>query len=192
MIKAEKAFNLMTAEEWRVEIPGLGPVVRTDEFGLQYTAPVPVPVLGGKPCQIVLDGYEGDEARQEFVDAARNFLAADPAVLRDAAADLHRYYQDVIADWDPGDAKALRITGPGDVWAAVQFGRQAIVSRRSSGDRKVYVSVECECDWEPEHGLQIVFREGRRITKLGPYDGHLTNSDALADPSLENVVYRSV
>jgi hypothetical protein len=25
---------------------------------------------------------------------------------------------------------------------------------------------------------------------VGPYDGHLTNSDAFADSTLENVVYR--
>lgn len=46
------------------------------------------------------------------------------------------------------------------------------------------------CDWETEHGLQIVFKQGLKINKLGPFDGHLTNSDAYADKKLENVVYR--
>jgi len=49
-------------------------------------------------------------------------------------------------------------------------------------------TIECGCNWEREHGLQIVLREGLSVTKLGPYDGHLTN----ADSSLESVVYRSM
>ena len=64
-----------------------------------------------------------------------------------------------------------------------------MVFRRSSGDMRVYVSIECECAWEPEHGLQLVLQEGRRVTKIGPYDGHLTNSDAFARPDLEGVIY---
>jgi len=28
---------------------------------------------------------------------------------------------------------------------------------------------------EDEHGLQVVLRDGARVTKVGPYDGHLTN-----------------
>jgi hypothetical protein len=45
--------------------------------------------------------------------------------------------------------------------------------RIAGRDQRVYVSVECECDWEPEHGLQIVFRDGATVTKVGPYDGHV-------------------
>jgi hypothetical protein len=53
------------------------------------------------------------------------------------------------------------------------------------------VMADVECDWEPEHGLQIVFRGGRTVTKVGPYDGHLTNSAAYADGDLDGVLYRS-
>ena len=52
-------------------------------------------------------------------------------------------------------------------------------------------SVECECEWEwePEHGLQFVLKNGETVIKVGPYDGHLTHSDADADDSLENIIY---
>ena len=49
--------------------------------------------------------------------------------------------------------------------------------------------IECGCDWEPEHGLELVLEDGARVTKVGPYDGHLTNAAAYADPTLESVVY---
>lgn len=43
---------------------------------------------------------------------------------------------------------------------------------------------------EPEHGLQIVFKDGQRVNKVGPFNGPFTNSHAYADPSLEGVIYR--
>jgi hypothetical protein len=71
------------------------------------------------------------------------------------------------------------------VWNHLTVGPEAIVQR----DDRVYVSVECECDWEPEHGLQIVFRDGRTVTKVGPYNGHLTNNSAYGRGDLDDVVY---
>lgn len=62
-------------------------------------------------------------------------------------------------------------------------------SRRAYGDKGIYVSLECSCDWEPEHGLQIVFKDGKRVNKISSYDGHLTNSDAYADDDLEDVIF---
>nr|WP_240742158.1 hypothetical protein [Micromonospora zingiberis] len=56
-------------------------------------------------------------------------------------------------------------------------------------DQHVYVTAECNCDWEPEHGLQIILRDGRAVTKVGPYDGHLTNAAAFNRDDLEGVVY---
>ncbi|MFH1924503.1 MAG: hypothetical protein ABIP48_32020, partial [Planctomycetota bacterium] len=84
----------------------------------------------------------------------------------------------------------LHIADPHDLWNHVRLGKEIYIERRNHGDRKLYATIECGCDWEREHGLQIVLREGLSVTKLGPYDGHLTNSDAYADPSLELVVYR--
>lgn len=40
----------------------------------------------------------------------------------------------------------------------------------------------------PKEGL--VLKNGLKVNKLGGYDGHLTNSDAFADDSLENTIYR--
>ena len=89
-----------------------------------------------------------------------------------------------------GHAAPPLIVGPADVWNHVKFGDEVIL-RRHHGDRAVYVSVSCSCPWEIEHGLQIVFRNGEAITKLGPYDDHLTNDDALPGRGFENVVYVS-
>lgn len=172
-----------------LEIPGFGPVIYDENLGWYGSRELPVAVLGGLPCRIIIEGYEDEEFRDDFKGAIRNFLEADPSVLKEATPHVYQYYQDITA-LAADDEERIDIASADDVWNHVEFGRELIVSRRQGSDRSVYISVECECAWEPEHGLQIVFENGRRVNKIGPYDGHLSNADAFDDSSLENVVYR--
>ncbi|MEV4708130.1 DUF6985 domain-containing protein [Actinoplanes sp. NPDC049316] len=165
-----------------MHIPGLGPVTQDDDA--YVSEPIPVPVLGGRPCRITVEGYDDDEAQDDFHAAIRAFLAAGPETLRAAAPAIFAYYRDVMSALSPADDGYVEIAGPADVLDHVRPGDEPTVSRDRYGDGQVYVSVECECAWEPEHGLQIVFRDGRTVSKVGPYDGHLTNAPA-------HVVYRS-
>ncbi|XVU28435.1 DUF6985 domain-containing protein [Actinoplanes sp. CA-054009] len=150
--------------------------------------PVEIPLLGGPPVLIILDGYADDETPADFHEAVRAFLTLDRSALEAAAPAIFAYYRDVA---DSTDAVDVEIDTPAGVLDHITLGREPTVSRDTYTDRRVCVSLECECAWEPEHGLQLVFRDGRTITKVGPYDGHLTNASAYADPSLTDVVYRS-
>lgn len=174
-----------------MQIPGLGPVVEDTELGWYRSEPVAVPVLGGALCRIVLDGYGDDQRQEDFHEAIRTFRTLDPSVLTAATPAIFAYYRDVMNDVvTAGDHDwYVEIEGSRNVLDHVRLGGEPIVSRDAYGDRRVYVSLECECDWELEHGLQIVFRDGRLVTKVGPYDGHLTNSAAFADDDLDGVVY---
>jgi hypothetical protein len=173
-----------------MDIPKLGPVTLDDELGWYQSQPTAVPVLGGQMCRIIVDGYDDDPDPEDFHAVIRNFLSADTRVLTDAESHIFRYYQDCNAVWEPEDEEYIVIDSPSGVWQHIRFGTEPTVSRRQYGDQRVYVSLECECDWEPEHGLQIVFEEGLRVNKVGGYDGHLTNSDAYDDARLEEVIYR--
>jgi hypothetical protein len=172
-----------------VEIPGLGIVNKDRELDWYHSAPITVPVLGGRKCRIVVEGYDDDEDKAEFHEAIANFLSIDDSVLKAAEKYIHRYYKDCKKQLDDDDYQAVTIESPGDVWAHIRLGDEPVVSRRAYGDRGVYVSLSCGCDWEDEHGLQIVFKNGRTVNKVGFYDGHLTNSDARGDESLEDVIY---
>ncbi len=97
------------------------------------------------------------------------------------------YYKDCEPFWvEEGGSP---IGNVGDLWEHVRLGHEPVVRRRAYEDRAVHVSLEGECAWEPDHGLQLVFERGRRITKLGGYDGHLTNADAYGDRRLEDVIF---
>lgn len=148
-----------------MEIPGLGPVTREDELGWYYSEPMPVPMLDGEKCRIVVDGYDDDPNPEDFHAAIRNFLSAGPDVIDAAEPHIYRYYQDCNAVWEPGDDEYLVIDRPSDVWMHAQFDTEPTVTRRAYGDRGVYISLSCRCDWEPEHGLQIVLKEGLRVTR---------------------------
>jgi hypothetical protein len=152
---------------------------------------VPVPMCNGEGCRIILADYHPEADERAFRAAIVHFLAADPSVLTAAEPHIYAYYQDSNAIWEPGDDEYLAIDEPRRVWRHVRLGHEAVVSRRPAGDRGVYVSLECECDWAPEHGLQLVFRDGRELVKVGPCDGHLTHADAYDDERLEGVIYGS-
>ncbi|MFD4638694.1 DUF6985 domain-containing protein [Lentzea sp. NPDC058436] len=157
-----------------MEIPGLGPVTEDDCDGL-VSAPIEVPVLGGCPLPFHVDGYQDDPAQEDFHAAVRAFLALDRTALDAAAPAVFDYYRHMGEIFGDELDDFPRIAGPGTVWDHVTFARHQVTVSRDGDGEPVYVSVEAECEWEEEHGLQVVFREGARVTKVGPYDGHLTN-----------------
>jgi hypothetical protein len=170
-----------------MEIPGLGEVTKSEDYGLYYSQPLAVPMFGGKQCQIVLEGYDEDERKDEFHIAIANFLSGTPAVLREADDALWRYYKDCEGWWvEEGNPP---ITSVDVLWQHVRFGSEATVTRRFGGDKGIYVSIECGCDWEDEHGLQIVLRNGLKVNKMGGFDSHLSYADAYGDKSMEDVIY---
>lgn len=173
-----------------MNIPGLGAVTK-DDFENYLSNPIPVPVLGGKNYEICVEGYDDDSAKKAFHIAITNFLGLTESTLKEAEGYVFQYYKDFEDDWKSYDDEFVPIKSPNDVWKHVRFGDRPRVCRRSYGDKGIYISLECGCDWEPEHGLQLVFKNGLKITKVGQFDGHLTNSDAFDDNSLEDVVYRA-
>jgi hypothetical protein len=170
-----------------MNIPLLGEVTKDTEYDWYYSEPIPAPVLGGQACRIVIQGYDEDPKKDDFHAAIANFLSIDPSVLKAAETHIFDYYQECR---EACAEELVEIGSPSDVWRHVDLADEAMVSRRAHGDQGIYISLDCHCDWEEEHGLQIVFKNGQKVNKVGQYDGHLTNSDAYADETLENVVYR--
>jgi hypothetical protein len=151
-----------------MEIPGLGLVVEDEAFEGYRSKAVPVAVLGGVPCEFLVQGYEEPEDQEDFHAAIRNFLALGPGALTDARRAIYAYYLKVRSE----AGEEIEIEGLDDVLEYVDVGNEPEVFRNDDGDGRIYVSLECECDWEPD-GLQLVFRDGAVLTKAGPYDGEV-------------------
>ena len=174
------------------EFVGLGAVLMDSQFDWYRSEPIAVPVLGGVACRFIVSGYDDDPHKEEFHAAIRNFLSIDERVLKQAESPILEDVEDCNENWNPEDEEFVSVSSPGDVWSHIRLGTEPAVSRRGYGDKGIYISLECGCDWEPEHGLQIVFKNGLQVNKVGPYDGHLTNSDAYAREDLEHVIYPRV
>ena len=170
------------------DVPELGKVTLDERLGWYAGTPTYVPILGAD-CRFLLVGYAEDEGKADFHAAIANFLRLDTTAFRVADEALLHYYKDNETWWLRRGEPVLRTAA--QAWSRVTLGRQPMVSRREKGDRAIYISVESECAWEEEHGLELVFRNGLSLSKLGSYDGHATNSEAYGDERLEGVIYHS-
>ena len=81
--------------------------------------------------------------------------------------------------------KLLKLQNINDVWEFIHP-TEIYVARRPYKDQDMYIQVACECDWEEEHGLQLVFRQGKKLTRISDQDGHLTEADAYDKPDEED------
>jgi hypothetical protein len=133
---------------------------------------------------------EPDEA--EFRGAVQSFLRLGADAREQVEAYIFQYYEDIWGGpplFDSPMEKTPLFDSPVQVWGFVSPPKSIYGTRRIGGDQAVYISFACECEWEREHGLQVVFRHGRQLCYVGPVKGHLTNADARDDPSLENTIY---
>ena len=173
-----------------MNIPGLGEM-STFELHRRTewrSASIPLRLLRGGLGRIAVVDYENDANKDDFHRAIANLLKSGPELLEAVEEDLFGYYEDCNANWQPDEAPFVAIASPKEIWIHIQLGNQLVASRRRKNG-VVYFSLECECDWEPESGLEIIFENGLRVNKIGHCDGALTHSDATADETLESVIY---
>ncbi len=80
-------------------------------------------------------------------------------------------------EYDEHDEPLVRIGAEHSIWDFVAP-IEIFLSRRYRRDEDIYVQIDCECNWDEEHGLQLVFRQGKKLTRISGIDGHLTAADA--------------
>lgn len=163
------------------------------------TEPIGLPCMGGHEVRFHVWDAPADEAVPLIDAAIQNMREAGPELLEQATEHVYRYYRDVAENYSAAEREDYGIPTIGraaDVWQHVQLDRGPSVAE-SLDDRSgylhagvAYVSFECECDWEPEHGLCLVFIDGKRLGRVSSYDGHSTWAHAYADRSLLDVIYR--
>lgn len=176
-----------------MNIPGLGPVEKDEESGWYISQPITINALNQQACEFLVEGYDeaGETTRAAYHQAIDNFIKLQASALQAAQEAIFAYYQDTANFRRSEKADVVSIGSAADVWQHIQFGDEALVCRRQNDEQTVYVSLECECDWEEEQGLQIVFRHGAEISKLGPFDDFMSNADVFGEASLDKVIYQS-
>ena len=131
----------------------------------------------------VLDDAEADAA-------LKRFLALTPANRLADSRHVHAYYRDyhqAVGGEDWFDPQMGVPATAAEIWKHVSPNCLFLSKDRRSGCW--HVVVEANCAWEEELGLMLVWRDGTTLTKAGGYDGHVTNVNAHADETMNDVVY---
>ena len=171
-----------------LEFPPLGRLQPDDlDLGWHISKPVRVPYFGSRKLPFVLEQVHRDRKPEEFAAAVKAFLRKGAAARTEATPYVYRSYADYVDDVGDEDL-GFTIARPASVWKHVHP-TKIHLRRRHRRDKAVYLQILAECDWEEEHGLQIVYRAGSRLSRVSNQDGHLTRADAFALPEKQDRIY---
>ena len=91
-------------------------------------------------------------------EAIRQALALPPDVLRISAPVVmqnYEVYREMV-----GDEEMPRLSDPIQVWEEVTFSNIFVPSHSDWGLEVPSFMLRAECSWDPEHGLEVRFRNG--------------------------------
>ncbi len=69
--------------------------------------------------------------------------------------------------------KLSNLTDTSKVWQYISPLEVVVTKDRFALDKEIYIQVLCNCDWDEEHGIQFVFKEGKELIRVSEQDGDL-------------------
>jgi hypothetical protein len=163
-----------------MNIPMLGPL-RPDQHIPEWLVaePLEIPFFGNLKLPVTLESH--DEADEEEIKTAlTSFLSLDPDDRLAISRYVFQNYRTMAESVSEEDLDC-QIESEEGVWQHVHP-TGIYISRRHRRDQAIYLVIAANCDWEREHGLQIVYRNGSDLARVSDQDGHLTHADAYALP----------
>lgn len=127
--------------------------------------PYPIPYFDNKELKVCFIDARHKAYLLKADDVLQNFLRLDIQDRLGDSAVVFRYYREMLKY---GYTKPLAIKAATDIWKFVHPS-EIILHCEANGD--FYLCVSCGCAWEEEHGLQLVFKNGGRLTSAGGHDG---------------------
>jgi len=151
---------------------------------------IKIPFLDNKQMKIIYADYvsEEDNFFLEEADLAISRFLEKGNQERLSITDLvYKSYRDLVdeVEFSERSRQLWEIQGEDQIWNYV-YPTEIFVTRRPYNEQDMYVQILCECEWEQEHGLQIVLRQGKQVTRISNQDGHLTEADAFDKPDEED------
>ena len=159
-----------------MNIPILGPLKpHPDIPEWLVSEPLQIQYFDDLKLTVTLDGLEDADAHdvERAVDAFFKLGAKDRLAASQYVFENYRKMADLVYEDDLG----CRIDLKEEVWSHVHAS-EIFISKRHRRDRAIYISITAACDWEREHGLQIIYRSGAKLSRVSAQDGHLTHTDA--------------
>ena len=119
--------------------------------------------------------------------AIRNFLNLATSDRDDYSELIYKNCTDALDTLGDDDANPdlANLNDPNEIWRFVNPSG-IYISRRHRRETDIYLAVSCGCEWEEEHGLQLVFKQGKKLTRVSGHDGHIIEADAYDIPDEED------
>ena len=156
----------------RILLPPFGAIALDETGGAEGVGTFPTRWFGPRPVPVAVRGMRsGDGASAGAALAA--FAALDATTCARAERLLLDRCHDVLDDRGitaPLERTMAALEDPSAVWAFVRDPALVIAARGVGNDRWIDVCLAFECDWDPEHGGAIVFRDGQTVAAVGSYD----------------------
>jgi hypothetical protein len=134
-----------------------------------YSQPFPIPYFDNIELKV---GFVEAE-HQPYLDGAdkvlENFFGLNSKDRTGNSDIVYHYYSETLKF---GYTEQLDIKTPKDIW---NFVTPTEIIIHWDEKERFYLCVSCECEWEEEHGLQLVFTDGQTLTRASEQDGHLTD-----------------
>jgi hypothetical protein len=169
----------------------LGQLTQDDNFEDWWKIDnVSVPFFDNKNVQFTFMDVD-PTADTTFIDEAdkalRNFLNLTTEYRNTYSELVYKNCTDILDElgYDTVNPDLANLKDPNGIWRFVNPSG-IYVSRRHRRDMDIYLAVSCGCDWEEEHGLQLVFKQGKKLTRISGHDGHITEADAYNIPDEED------
>jgi hypothetical protein len=157
---------------------------------LEHGGYVAVPYFDGERLRI----SELDLTPEEALPALKRFLTLSAEQRRADGRHLVAYCALMVEA--VGEEILADVGGvapdPASIWDYVSvshifFGK--LEAGKYAPKPTIYLQIEGNVSWEPEHGLQMSWADGERLVKVGAFDGHPTNGHAMANPAHDQYVF---
>jgi len=158
-----------------INIPVIGNLIQNDRFDDWWESEkIKIPLFDNLGIKFIVMAGQKD-INEDFNKAIDNFLQLKDRQRLEASKYIFKNYREIIEAVGE-DEFDFEVTNENDIWKYVH--PKEIYVKRRSKDNLVYIQITAECDWEEEHGLQIIYRNGNIISRVSSQDGHLTHTDA--------------
>lgn len=131
----------------------------TEDAGGDWRLDRPI-LFAGARVPIFVESGEGGGFDPVQRRATRLVLSLGPDAAEQAAPAVvqnYEVYREAIGDQE----QMPRLESLADVWKQVHI--ECVRVPRHHGTHGAYFEILAECDWDPEHGLEIRFRDGAAI-----------------------------
>lgn len=166
----------------------IGPLTQDDRFADWWkSSEIDIPFFDNQKLTITFIDFEPDNDINFIEEADRalsHFLSLKLTDRNKIAPLAYKNCMDFLdaVDFDEEEKEPFTtIKDVTEIWNFIAP-TDIYLSRRHRRDHDIYVQISCECDWEVEHGLQLVFKQGKQLTRISDQDGHLTEADAYDKP----------